>query len=247
MNPTLKRSGVFFCVLASLLMLAPQVFASEGASGSEMIDLDKDAKISNMDLGQPRYRPAPPRRRPRRRNRSSKPGLAYVGIGGLGLFNLSSGGGVTELIQSGGGFTLFAGARTSPYVALEVGLTGTVHDFTPENPNNTSENGVLEAATIDGKIFLAPESVRFEPFLQAGVGYYVLSSDLFVSTQLHGMGLQVGGGVDIRLNPGVALGVRGLYKGIYVNNDYDSDYWGVPAESALLNLITGEVNVQFYF
>jgi len=246
MNPILKRSGVFFFVLASFLMLVPQVFADDGSMETEITELDESAEVTNLNLSRPRYRNAPRRRRPHRR-RSGKPGLAYVGVGGLGVFNLSSGGGVTELIQSGGGFTLFAGARTSPYVALEVGVTGTVHDFTPENPNNPGEMGILEAATIDGKIFLAPTSVRFEPFVQVGVGYYVLSSDLFVSTQLHGMGLQAGGGVDIHLNPAVALGLRGVYKGVFVNNNYDSVYWGVPAESAFLNLITGEVNVQFYF
>ena len=244
MNPTLKRSGTALFILASLIMLAPQAFGA-GATEKLAIDMETSMDEAGLDQRRPRFRHAPRKRQPRR-NRTKQPGLAYIGIGGMGVFNISSGGGVTELVQSGGGFTIFAGARTSPYVGLEVGLSGTVHNFTPEN-QNPSENGILESATIDGKIFLSPESVRMEPFLQAGVGYYVLSSDLFVSTQLHGLGLQAGGGLDIRLNPGVVVGVRGLYKGVFVNNDYDSVYWGVPRESAIMNLVTGEVNIQFYF
>ena len=247
MNPTFKRSGSLLLMVASFLMIAPQALAAESSEGNEIQELASGGS-SAIDLQYPpRRRPAPRRSNRRRGPSNSSPGLAYIGIGGLGVYNASSGAGVSELIKSGGGFTIFAGARTSPYAAFEVGLTGTIHDFTPENPQNTTEMGVLQAVTIDGKIFLTPESVRFEPYLQLGAGYYVLSSDVFASNELHGLGIQAGAGVDIRLNPAVAIGVRGVYKGVFVNNDYDTAYWGVPPESAVMSMVNGEMNIQFYF
>ena len=109
-----------------------------------------------------------------------------------------------------------------------------------------SERGVFQSLSIDGKFFLSPRSLRVEPFLQAGMGFYGFYNTTFQSNRLKGFGLQLGGGVDIRLNRSIVLGGRLLYKAIFVDN-FDDAYFGVPPESEVFNLFVPEINLQFHF
>ena len=67
----------------------------------------------------------------------------------------------------------------------------------------------------------------------------------FVS-QLTGVGVRVGVGMDVRLSPFVSIGARLLYHGFHVDNAEES-YLLIPTESAFLNTISGHANLQFHF
>ena len=171
-----------------------------------------------------------------------------MGLGGVATFVFEGDAEVTQLVRSGGGFNLFLGSRVSPFWAVELGFQVGAHN-TEKGGSGTStglQTDFLQAATIDGKAYLMPKSVRMEPFLQVGVGYYSVFSDLFASQQLEGFGVQFGGGVDMRVNPAIGVGIRAIYKGIYVSN-YEDQYWGATPEAAFMNTMSGEVNVQFFF
>ncbi len=173
----------------------------------------------------------------------SRTGL-YLGLGGSADFSIASNARVTELLRSGGGFHLFGGLRMSRFLAVEAGYRATSHEV--DKPNGEAGKGLFQAFNVDAKVFMLPSSRRLEPFLQVGgslVGFY---SDGLASRELEGFGLDLGGGVDIRLSRSVSLGTRALYRAIFVDN-YDSSYWGVPPESAHFNLVSGELNLQFHF
>lgn len=191
-----------------------------------------------------RYRPAPYRRAPRHlRPLQPRTGL-YLGLGGSADFVFAGSAALTELVRSGGGFHLFGGLRMSRFVALEIGYRATSHEV--DLPQGTTERGLFQAIGVDGKVFLLPSSARLEPFLQAGGGLVGFFSEGLASRELDGFGLNLGGGVDVRLGRAVTLGTRLLYRAVFVN-EYDSAFFGVPPESAHFNLVGGEVNLQFHF
>jgi len=246
MKKRLQKLYFAFMFLAALGLAAPFTgdVALDDASADEVTtDTDENTE-AQVTLPPPRHRVAPPRRRRRRRRNRRRKNPVYLGIGGVGTFVLQGDSGVTELVRSGGGFNVFLGTRVSPYWGVELGLGVSMHNT--ERSGGKVETNLLSNASIDGKVFLAPKSTRLEPFLQIGAGYYSLFSDGFSSSELTGLGVHFGGGIDLRLNPAIAIGARALYKGIYVNN-YEEQFWGVPPESAFMNTINGEVNVQFYF
>jgi hypothetical protein len=191
-----------------------------------------------------RYRPAPYRSAPRRLEPiHSRTGL-YLGLGGSADFVISSNARVTELIRSGGGFHFFGGLRMSRFLAVEAGYRATSHEV--DKPNGEAGKGLFQAFNVDAKIFLLPSSRRLEPFIEAGASLVGFYSDGLASREMDGFGLNLGGGVDIRLSKAVTLGTRALYRAVFVD-DYNSAYFGVPPESAHFNLVSGEVNLQFHF
>jgi hypothetical protein len=142
------------------------------------------------------------------------PGL-YMGAGLVGTRILGQHGG-QELLEDGAGLSLFVGIRVSPQLALEGGVTSSLHN--PERVHTAFgadvDYLVLNGATADAKIFFPGEgSSTVTPYAQGGLGLYLLDSDYF-GTQSVGTGFQLGGGFDIELGPGLDLGLRALYKGI---------------------------------
>lgn len=175
--------------------------------------------ISALDLGdaQAQYR--------RRRRVHHHPGRAQVGVyifprgfyvgGGLVGTKILSQNGGPELLQDGLGLTGYAGIRLSRVLALEAGLTGTAHNpetvdvgFGPE-----VDYLYLKAGTLDAKIFFNTENPNGQPFVQGGVGFYLLDSAAF-GTQSVGTGFQLGGGYDFFIGDALDLGLRALYRGI---------------------------------
>jgi hypothetical protein len=77
-----------------------------------------------------------------------------------------------------------------------------------------------------------------------GLGAYLLSEAF--REQLTGVGLNLGGGVDIRFGGPVGLGLRLLYRGFYVDNS-DRSYNAIATEAAFLNTLTAEANLQIHF
>ncbi len=184
--------------------------------------------------------------------RPSDPRLGlYLGAGGAGLLlaeNRESD--ITHVVNNGGGFELFGGLRFSRVVAAELGWLASFHATDPTLA--TFERGMLNGVTLDLKVFPVPGSMRIEPFLQAGAGFYAFNSTFHDDLALMGGGFQLGGGVDIRFTDDFVLGLRMLYRGIYVDNSetmYDyGRYYAAPAfESAYMNAFTVAANFQVHF
>jgi len=172
----------------------------------------------------------------------------YMGIGVVGDFIAEGRNDLTRIINSGGGLDLFLGFRFNRYLAMEFGYVGTVHSIDDQlvkaDQWGNYDSGILHGVTLDAKVFLIPKSRRIEPFAQVGGGGYAFVRKGFEHADLGGGGFHLGGGVDIRFNRSIAIGIRALYKGIYMDNG--TDY--MPAtDSAYFNQFTAEANLQLHF
>ena len=185
--------------------------------------------------------------RPQRRFGDARTSF-YFGIGGVGHFFLESEQDLTKVYRGGGGFNLMLGARLNRFLAFELSYMAsfqqTRDNTAPSTKSSTIRNGSVQAASLDAKVFFIPGSTRIEPFFQVGVGAYLLAEDF--QEELAGFGFDIGVGVDIRLTRSIALGARFLYRGFHVDNS-DRSYYKVPTESAFLNTLTLEGNIQFHF
>ncbi|MFH1531330.1 MAG: outer membrane beta-barrel protein [Pseudomonadota bacterium] len=239
----------------SLLFLIPALPApamADGAGVEAVLGSEQDTPVRYY-----RYRKirrvrryptnAAPVRHPRRASVDPRSSV-YIGFGGLGDFNVETENELTRILRSGGGFDLFLGFRANQYFALEFGYVATIHstsdDISQAASNGAYERGVLHGVTLDAKIFLIPKSRRIEPYVQVGGGGYAFVQEGFSGMDLGGGGFHLGGGVDIRFNRSIALGLRALYKGLYLDN---SDPWYLTTESAFFNQLTLGANLQLHF
>ncbi len=165
----------------------------------------------------------------------------YVG-GGLVATRVLHQQGGEELLGDGAGLSLYTGLRVHPVLALEAGWMGALHD--PRSASFAGEDAlILNAFTTDARIYLpaaGPAEPTFEPYLQAGLGLYLLDNPSF-GQQSVGTGFQLGGGVDASLGPSFQLGARLLYRGMAmgpVEAEYTDTYVGA---------VTGEVNLTLRF
>jgi hypothetical protein len=182
-----------------------------------------------------------PVRRPRRSWQQNRTGL-YLGAGILGDYVGQGDEQLTQIMSVGGGWDAFAGYRVAPSFALEVGYAMSMHPTDRDLVDYDS--AVLNGLTIDLKFFFIPESTRFEPYFQGGVGFYNVKEEGFASTQMQGGGFQVGGGIDFRLSRMFAIGARALYKGMSMDNETTVT---VATESVYHNHATLEANIQLHF
>jgi hypothetical protein len=172
----------------------------------------------------------------------------YVGAAVEGTRILDQSGDGDELLGHGGGLTLFSGIRLNPIIALELGWLISFH-----NPARVAtifgddvDYLVLNGFTGDAKIYLGnlqrggEMGTGIEPYLQGGLGLYLLDSTYF-GTQSIGTGFQLGGGLDFALAPRVAVTLRVLYRGMAMG----------PPERAendtFVSALTGELGLQFGF
>jgi hypothetical protein len=190
---------------------------------------------------------ATPVRHPRRASVDPRSSV-YLGVGGVGDFNIETDNDLTRIMRSGGGFDLFLGFRINRYVALELGYVGTSHatgdDIVMAASPGAAERGWLHGVTLDAKVFLIPKSRRIEPFLQLGGGGYAFVRQGYSDTDLGGGGFHLGGGVDIRFNRTIAVGVRALYKGLWLDNETP---WYPATNGAFFSQITLGANLQIHF
>jgi opacity protein-like surface antigen len=167
----------------------------------------------------------------------------YVGGGLMATRVLHQQGG-DDLVGDGGGLTLYTGLRVHPVLALEVGWLGALHE-----PRGTSFAGddalILNAFTTDARIYLpvaqSGEGAGFEPYLQAGLGVYLLDNNTYFGSQSVGTGFQLGGGVDANLGPNLLVGGRLLYRGMAMG-PADSNY-----TDTYVGAVTGELNLTLRF
>lgn len=165
------------------------------------------------------------------------PAGMYVGAGFVGTRILSQDGG-DELLKDGIGLSLYTGIRLNQRLALEAGIASTFHN--PERVQTSYGDDVdwlvLNAGTVDAKVFFPGSNAKVTPYAQGGLGLYLLDSD-YLGTQSVGSGFQLGGGVQFDLGPGIALGVRALYRGISMGPpESDRDNTFISAFSAEGNL-----------
>jgi opacity protein-like surface antigen len=164
----------------------------------------------------------------------------YVGAGLVATHVLHQQGG-EDLLGDGGGLTLYAGLRVHPLLALEAGWVGSLHE--PRGASFSDDDAlILNAFTTDARIYLpvARETSGFEPYLQAGLGVYLLDNTYFGSQSV-GTGFQLGGGLDASLGPNVLVGARLLYRGMAMG----------PAEASYtdtyVGAATGELDLTIRF
>jgi hypothetical protein len=123
--------------------------------------------------------------------------------------------GGAELLDNGAGLTLYTGLRVNRHLALEAGWLGTLHN--PERVQTAfgpdTDYLVMSGLTADAKVFVGNSTPNFEPFVQGGVGLYLVGRDS-IGTESVGTGFQVGGGFIYRAGDHVELGIRALYRGM---------------------------------
>lgn len=165
----------------------------------------------------------------------------YFGGGLIGTRILDQRG-KTELLDSGGGITLYTGLRVNRTLALELGWAGTFHN--PETVQTTfgedTDFLILNGFTADAKVYLGTQNQSIEPFLQGGVGLYLLDSTYF-GAQSVGTGFQAGGGIDLRAGDHVLLGLRALYRGMAMGPPEGTD------NDTFVSAMTLEGNLTFRF
>mgnify|MGYP002641281471 CR=1 FL=1 len=181
-------------------------------------------------------------RRPRHFWQDDREGF-YLGLGAVANITTETDNGLSRLLESGGGLNLFAGMRFNRYFALELGVMGTMH-ATGETIGADYDSGILNAVTLDGRVFVFPNSRLIEPFVQTGVGGYMFFKEGYAEKQLQGFGFHVGAGVDFRLSPLITLGLRTLYKGVSMQNETS---WYTAEEDVFMSLIDVEANFQIHF
>ncbi|MCA9523193.1 MAG: hypothetical protein KC609_19590 [Myxococcales bacterium] len=262
----MKRAILHLLLLAVAVGSAP-ILGSTTASADTVKKNDKKTKaqdgveivLDGDDLGGYRvyrtrtyyYRPGRRYyRQPYRRPYLDEKTSFYFGIGGFGTGVITTKNTMTQLIRSGGGYNFFVGWRFHRFAALELGYNGSFHALQAPNgttPVSSLGTGMFQAITLDAKIFFLPmRGSRIDPFIQIGGGGYFFFRNDLSHRELSGGGFHVGIGLDIRLNRFIALGGRLLYKGIYIDNS-SQFINGIPTETAFLNQIGGEVNIQIHF
>ena len=163
-------------------------------------------------------------------------GLGLVGYGALGR----SGG--YDLVGSGLGFGVRAGARIGSVLALEGAYESTSHRVgqDAEVLGEGTDGVVLSSFTGDAKIRFPLTIASVTPFVQAGVGLYLLDNGYFGAAAI-GSGFQGGAGFDLELDPGFDLGVCVLYRGIAFGPPDESE------EDSFLSLLSAGINLALRF
>lgn len=155
----------------------------------------------------------------------------YAGGGLLASRVLHQDGG-GPLLDHGAGLSLFSGFRINRSLALEAGWIGTVHG--PEGAAfGDADTLVLNGFTADARVYWQTANPSVEPFIQGGLGLYLLD-DAYFGTQSVGSGFQAGGGFDLVLGDHVKLGLRVLYRGMAMG----------PPDAASADTYVGTLNAE---
>jgi hypothetical protein len=169
---------------------------------------------------------------------------AYIGLGVVGNYFVETDDELSKVYSGGGGLSLMIGARLSPFLGIELSYMGSFQSTNSAQFTSTPDNAMIQSVGGDMKMYLVPQSARLQPYLQLGAAVYMFSEEF--REELTGGGLRAGGGVDFGITPSATLGFRLLYHGFYVDNS-DAEYGILATESAFLNTLTIEGNVQFHF
>jgi len=247
-------------VLITLATLATvptgSALASPGDEGETGVTVMADRRgppPAYRPAPRPYYRPAPRRvyvaptyaPRPRRAVEVPYNPMFHFGLGINGnSVTGSDDSRITEGLDSGAGFELGFGWRITDFVSLDFNWLMSFHDA-----GTGTASGVEAALTsfgLDLRVFLTDRSRRVQPYIQAGVGAYILGRDSFEFDTLTGGGFQLGGGADFYLTRHVSIGGKLLYRGAYLDNA-ESTYSWFPTESTWLSTLTYGADLKFHF
>jgi opacity protein-like surface antigen len=163
----------------------------------------------------------------------------YLGAEGVGVFTFHQ----TDhqfLTAGGGGFNVFIGGRLNRWAGIELGWQPTFHNqlYSQSTDQPNGRYLALQALTLDLKVYLARGPVQ--PYVMGGAGLYMLSDNFNVLTL--GPGWQVGGGLDFWLGTHVTLGLRVQYRGVDVQDGFDT-----AAPRTYLSMLTGGLDLTGHF
>ncbi len=252
-NPS-RRFLRTLAVALSALLAAPLVAAEARADSGD----EATHEVNERRRPPPAYRPRPrpyyrprPRRvyvaptyypRPRREVEPVYNPIFHFGIGVNGTSAFGSDSAITDL-GSGAGFDVSFGWRIASAFSLDFNWMMSFHDG---SDMAAGDEAALTHLSIDGRFFLTDRSRQVQPYLQAGIGAYILGRDSWQYDTLTGVGFQLGGGVDIYLSRHVSIGGKLLYRGAHLDNAEDA--WPqFPTESAWLNALTYGGDLKFHF
>lgn len=241
-----------------LALLAPATAFAEGGEGHERATAEGAEYLAYRPP--PAYRPAPrpyvrpaPRRvyvapvyapRPRRAVELVYEPIFHLGLGIHGTSVMGgSDSGITDGLDSGAGFDIGFGWRIAPTVSLDFNWMMSFHSA---NGSSAGPEAALMHFGIDGRFFLTDRSRQTQPYIQAGLGAYILGRDAWQFDTLSGVGFQLGGGVDFYLSRNVSIGGKLLYRGAYLDNA-EATWSGFPTESAWLSALSYGGDVKFHF
>ena len=168
----------------------------------------------------------------------------YLGLGAFGDGVINQANAATSFLTSGAGYDLMVGFRLSPNFALELGLGQGFHNTVTDAWGDTVDYLALNQFTADAKLILPGLGGPLQPFVQGGVGFYVLT-DAFSSEIASGGGFQLGGGLDFWLNPWWSVGGRLLYHGIQFTSFTEPQI--NRSNSPFLSTVSLEFNAQIHF
>jgi opacity protein-like surface antigen len=133
----------------------------------------------------------------------------YVGLGGhcaLPDFGLP---GVRA--DDGQGLSARVGYRSHPNLGFDL-VFDWVSPYALRNPSG-ARIGEVESHAVTGNVKLYPFTGRIQPYLTAGVGLLAIRSESrFASRTQLPVGGRFGAGVDVYLDPHLALSVEGVYE-----------------------------------
>jgi hypothetical protein len=168
----------------------------------------------------------------------------YIGGGLMTIYNAESDNDLTRSMHTGFGFDMLLGMRFSRNAAFEIALQRSW--VGSEDKRQGAEAGVLDGLTLDLLLFPLPRSVVIEPFVDVGGGLYRYERDGMdvFDAELRGAGFQIGGGLLIRLTDSLGISLKGLYRGVYADNEgYDVS----AVDTAYFNQIVGQASIRLQF
>ncbi len=168
-------------------------------------------------------------------------GIAYLTIGGQ-LASIANSDAATSGFASGAGFEIGYGLRPTYGFALEAAFGMTFHDIA----GASSDLGTVGHLTFDTRFYLGEEDRALHPYLLIGLGAAFTDRSDTADPGLGGLGLQAGGGFDYFLTEGVSLGVKGTWRGAFVDDSGDS-FSGVATRSGWLSTFNLGTDLKFYF
>ncbi|MFO0748059.1 MAG: outer membrane beta-barrel protein [Myxococcota bacterium] len=242
-------------LLATLVTLpAGSALANPSDEGGEGTTVMTDHRPPPMYRPGPRwYRPAPRRvyvapaytPRPRRVIEEYYNPMFHFGIGINGNSMMSANDSdITAGLGSGAGFDVGFGWRIADSVSLDFNWLMSFHDS--GDSTATGSEAALTSLDLDLRFFLTDRTRRVQPYVQVGVGAYILGRDSFEFDTLTGGGFQLGGGADFYLTKYVSIGGKLLYRGAYLDNA-DATYSYYPTESTWLSTLTYGADLKFHF
>ncbi len=210
--PWTRAIAISTLVLFGLAMFAVPAVAAEPSS--KISKVKKVRKSSKKRV-----------KRKSKRKRTSRRSGPYV-EGGVGLFNLQDQPGNLQL-QDGTGLSLGLGYRADKTLALEANFLATFHDILARDSSangsgsDSASSTTMTGGTVNLKYFFPLAISRVEAYGRAGVGY--ISLDTPDNGEIAGPLVDLGGGIDYRVNKKLAIGGRGGYNLIFGENQQNNE------------------------